>query len=239
MDSRSQATISAYFTPKSSPAKKRSNSPFELTDDDDEHISMLKKRRVSERTQSPHFRVQDAAGPSAGPSSTPSRTASAFERWRADSSPSKESPPMPVKTQDETARKKRHDAFKRQLLKENSVIIRPRKSGSVEVIRERSPDAMDVEQNSQGNVVEVTDESGNESDGVFKNLREMFSNEGGKKKAPKKGKKAPTVTNAKTRELNEVTPSGQPYTPLEKQVIDSLTIMYYHQLNYPKHRCSN
>ena len=228
MNSGSQATISAYFTPNSSPAKKRSNSPFDLTNDDDEHISMLKKRRISERTQSPHFRVQDVAGPSSGPSRTPPRVASAFEQWRADSSPSKESPPKPLKAPDETARKKRHDAFKRRLLEENSAIFRPRKSGSVEVIRERSPDAMDVEKNSQGNVVEATDESGNESDGVFKNLREMFSNEGGKKKAPKKGKRAPTVTNAKTRELNEVTPSGQPYTPLEKQVIDSSIIVYYH-----------
>ncbi|KAF5365702.1 hypothetical protein D9758_003271 [Tetrapyrgos nigripes] len=113
------------------------------------------------------------------------------EQWRFDASnPS----PKPQASATETASKiARHEAFKKKLLLENSIFLSKRRTTTP------SP--------SSGFEGEAT-QSDDEPDHELRKLNEMFS-------IPNKGKQRA----GKSKKAEEVGPSGQTYTPLEKQIV--------------------
>ncbi|KAG6841688.1 hypothetical protein C0991_008326 [Blastosporella zonata] len=97
------------------------------------------------------------------------------------------------------AAKGRHEAFKKKLLLENNPFIRKPMQSHPE--RASSP------------IDEQEADSGDESDHAFKELSSLFSNKG-------KGKgKAVSTAPRKSKQPVAIGPSGEPYTPLEQQVL--------------------
>jgi DNA mismatch repair protein MSH3 len=216
---RSQATISTYFTPNNSPVKthtkKRTASPIDLTIDSDDNVDspIAKKPKTSKWSY-----VPEAVTVGSGSFHAQLNAASTLEE-RQRTSPVRQSPPILAKTRglsDEAARKGRREAFKKRLLGENNSFIK--RTSSVD----GGSRSMDVEEDDHSKNQETVhvDGSGDESDEAFNDLKKMFSNPQAKEKMTRKGQrkgKAPATTNAKSRQ-EEATPSGQEYTPLEKQV---------------------
>jgi DNA mismatch repair protein MSH3 len=108
------------------------------------------------------------------------------------------------------AEKERQEAFKRKLLLDNSRFLRKE---AEEVVDEGIVDP--------GN---GGDELCEENDGRFEKLSEMFAHKSQVKANDKKGKSF-TLRSKKT--VVELGPSGEPYTPLEKQVC-GLTFPFSH-----------
>jgi len=90
--------------------------------------------------------------------------------------------------------KQRHEAFKRKLLQENSLFLRKKSEDT-----EEQADEMHV--------------SNSPSDERFEQLHEMFAN---KSSVQPKGKTRQETL--KKKKPVDMGPSGEPYTPLEKQV---------------------
>ena len=123
---------------------------------------------------------------------SPQKTASTVaDSWRFSPDKAQARPPRP-RTSDEKAR---HEAFKRRLLSDNSLFL-----------KEPDQDEPMDEANEE--------DSGDESD-RFQKLNEMFSHQG-KGRGKSKGKSAVAAKHA--QKTMEIGPSGQSYTPLEKQV---------------------
>jgi len=203
-----QPMISMFFSQKSSPTKdqkqrKRSGSPVDLTFDDSDDDAPPRKRT---RTNGlPQF-IMDSHPelPEAGPSGRPH--VGQAEQWRfVPSSPEEPWSEMKIRSvADEEARKKNHELFKKKLLEENSMFIRKKSS------REGSEAVIDVdsEYHQEHKASVDTDGFGNDSDPTFTALHDQFSN---KSKDRGKGK-------ALKKKVEDVGPSGQTWTPLEKQV---------------------
>ena len=200
----SQGMISSYFTAKSpakGPPKKRPSSPIDLTGDDDS--APVKKARTS-------LTEASVANTQAGPSRIEARTA---ELWRYSPSPSPSRPteqPDALTPAQVAARKARHEAFKKKLLGDNNTLFR-RKS-------ERDADVFDVDvqtYHEPSRTTDRVDDSGDDSDSAFRNLRDVFSHNGAKRKS---SVKAASKSRSSKKADEEIGPSGQTYTPLEKQV---------------------
>lgn len=202
--SSQQPIISSFFSQIPSPKKptskprKRTGSSIDLTQASDDEAPPKKKK--------PRTNATDAATSSiAGPSRSP-RTGHA-DQWRFESA----SPEQPVSQKkvrtpaEEVARKKNHEAFKRKLLGENSLFIRsnPRELSTCEVT------GVDQPKSNESNDVEG---SGSDSDAAFTALQEQFSN-----KSKGKNKARPSIASQK-KKVEDLGPSGEPWTPLEKQV---------------------
>jgi DNA mismatch repair protein MSH3 len=233
-NSRSQGTISAYFT-QSSPAKSQSDQtkkrPFPIIDltEGDEHQSPVLKRQRSSQTPPAESHSIAGANAEAVLSCTKSR---ATQQWSFNpASPTQASQPNKVANDlDDAARRERHEAFKRKLLGENSSFFQRRSDAqgeAMDVDREVSVDLRDEVSPGRERTEEPTDGSGDESDQAFKDLTEMFSlNKGRRKSAAKAKRKTKSssstavggASTSKKRAEEEVGPSGQAYTPLEKQV---------------------
>jgi|ERR1700722_590653 len=212
MASRPQATISSYFTPNTSPStpKKRAVSHIDLTNDDPDNnrnTPVAKKHKTSLRSIS----------------------MDEYHSLSSTHSPQKAAKyHVPL---DETARKNRREAFKRKLLAENNSIFR---RNSVDMDAE----PMDVEEEDRDDArtMEEEDVSGHDSDEAFKNLSTIFSHKKSKEKTPVKGKGKARMTNDPKKRQEDVPASGQPYTPLEKQVASSpLELSLPSSFN--EHRC--
>jgi DNA mismatch repair protein MSH3 len=202
--------ISTYFTTKSLAnglTKKRPSSPIDLTADDDH--APFKKARTT-------FTVAEVADSQVEPSRIESHAA---DRWRYSQSPSPLRRPEPL--DDSTpaqvaARRARHEAFKKKLLGENNTLFRKR-SG-------RDDDAIDVdvdtnlESNAEKQRTDRMDESGDDSDAAFRDLRDMFSHGGSKRKSSVKATNKTRSSAVRKKTDEEIGPCGQTYTPLEKQV---------------------
>ncbi|KAF9466351.1 DNA mismatch repair protein MSH3 [Collybia nuda] len=124
----------------------------------------------------------------------------AAEQWRfTPTSPSKEGTPdtnIREFTEAEIAAKRaRHEAFKKKLLLENNPFLRKKSDVSV----------MPTE--------ETPETSGEESDQAFRKLNTMFSNKS------KERSKAPLPPLKASKKSAILGPCGQPYTPLELQVL--------------------
>ncbi|TFK72184.1 hypothetical protein BDN72DRAFT_836577 [Pluteus cervinus] len=195
--SSQQATLSSFFrstssTP-SSQKKRRALSPIDLTGDDG--YPPAKKSRVSTARGSP-------SRGSSRPTSD-SRT-SAAEQWRfspvSPEKPSTAKPTPPRSQADEGASKLRHEKFKEKLLLENSKFR-----------LKKSPEPIIVDDSDK------EEDDGSDSDDAFKQLNALFTHKGknkGKAKVP-----APAPVKRPKKAVEVLGPNGQPYTPLELQVL--------------------
>lgn len=198
-----QPIISTFFSQRPSPTKsssKRSDAdaPIDLTLEDADNTPPPKKKQKISGT-SWGILEPSARDAEAGPSRkyTGHAEQGHAEQWRFEPvSAEKPRPEKKMPTADHVAaRKKTQEAFKKRLLGENSIFIRKES-------RESSEGAIDVD--SEDNSAADDDDS----DAAFAPFREELSNPRGKGKAPATRKK----------KVEEVGPSGQTWTPLEKQV---------------------
>ncbi|KAF8959081.1 DNA mismatch repair protein MSH3 [Flammula alnicola] len=192
----SQSTISAYFQHTTSPRKsgKRVSSPIDLTLDGEDagRKAPSKRPRLAGCDTTPF--AHD------GPSSSKNMSTTVADDWRYSPEKPKQAGPSKPRTGLE---KERHEAFKRKLLQDNSSFLKK----ELNIIEDDRDQAIGVDEG-EGSA----EDSGNESD-RFQRLSEMFSHRD-------KGKgKAKTKSTAQTRKVTEVGPSGQSYTPLEKQIL--------------------
>ncbi|KAH7910649.1 muts domain V-domain-containing protein [Hygrophoropsis aurantiaca] len=129
---------------------------------------------------------------------------SKVDQWRFNSS--QPGPSSSMNTAEKSPTNTRREEFKRVLLSQNSVFdFRPPDE-------EESPERMEED-------ADPAQEDGNESadsDEAFKQLTDLFSNKSGKAKG--KSKKVAGSSKSK-KKAEEIGPSGQAYTPSEKQII--------------------
>ena len=189
----SQSTISAYFHSATQEPHPRKRTTIDLTVGDEDYEPPVKRPRAS-GSSFPISPIRSEV--------SPKETApSVADSWRFLPEKSQGGPSRP-RTFDELAR---HEAFKRKLLSDNSRFL-------------EKPERIGLDQH------ELMDEGGTEvSDSDddsdrFKKLSEMFSHEG---KCRGKGKGKSTGAARRVQRTEEVGPSGQSYTPLEKQVCSS------------------
>ncbi|KAF8894689.1 muts domain V-domain-containing protein [Infundibulicybe gibba] len=194
MPIKSQATISAFFAPPTqiptqnsgpSTTRQRSASFFDLTNDSDEDAPVRKRQKTAPAADS-------------ATATSPRRVSGSVEQWRftpgRPGHEGREDGDMKgdSNSEEQKARKRRHEAFKNKLLQENNRFL-PHKP---------KPDAPDEEEERQ------EDDS---SDGAFEELRAAFSN--------KHKSRTVAVRATKKAEQVQLGPSGQAYTPLELQVL--------------------
>lgn len=194
-----QPRISSFFSQQQSPSRKRNaatlQAPIDLTIDDDEPA--VKKPRLEQSI-------------SALGTSSVSRTRTG-NQWRFD--PSHSGRPVEnacPESMDEITRRRRHEEFKRVLLGENNPLLHRSLSAEDQSLRE-------VEKDNSVDNPKFDDSAvdSDESDQAFKELTELFSH----KRSKGKGRTSAAVahpTKAKNKD-EEIGPSGQPYTPSEKQ----------------------
>jgi DNA mismatch repair protein MSH3 len=194
-----QTQLSHFFSPNAqdsyahTPAKKRARSPIEIDDDDDDDDD------EGGETASPHFPRKVAKKP--GASSVKSPPAAGLAGWSFDpSSPIKE-PERPRESTD--AIKKRREEFRKRLLQEAGP---PRSRSSV------GPPPVAAATGSKNSPVELD----SDSDSWFKQLTATFARKSVSSQAKGKAAVKPKPVLKKAQEIG---PSGEPYTPLEKQVL--------------------
>ncbi|KAF8061576.1 DNA mismatch repair protein MSH3 [Lyophyllum atratum] len=131
-------------------------------------------------------------------------SAGAADQWRftpvSPDKPETSAAPNQRSEAEIAAARERHETFKKKLLLENKPRI-------------RKDDLSKLESEPAPIEVQDTDSAGEESDHVFKELSLMFSNKG---KGKSKAVSAPT---RKPKKSPVVGPSGEPYTPLENQIL--------------------
>lgn len=195
-----QPTISSFF---SSPAKqrKRPASPIDLTLDSDSDTPPKKKSKVNNGVSESQVDADDR-GTLSGKKHV---SAGHAKQWRFEpSSPDKPVPEKRIRTAaEEATRKKNHEAFKKRLLGENSTFVRP---------QETSQSAVDAETDQPESAG-----SGEDSDAAFTLFKKVLL------KSKGKGKAASAAVKKKVEDLG---PSGQTWTPLEKQVRDASIYAY-------------
>lgn len=171
-----QPTLSTFF--QSSP-RKRDSSYIDLTQDEGSDGTVQKRKRLSATT-----------------SDTNSKSRSSLvDSWRF--SPERANQTKPSTTITSAAEYKRHEAFKRKLLQDNSIFL----SRMSEDAEEGPVD----EPNAAGDLAD--------EDEPFEQLYEAFAH-----KSSVQEKRRVTKDSLKRKKVVEVGPSGEPYTPLEKQV---------------------
>lgn len=198
----SQSTISSYF--QSTP-QKRSNSYIDLTvendidNDDDTKQPSSKRSRLSSNTST---NSRDSPTRKQPPKKTTS-TATA-EDWRFSREKAKASQDAGGHhRQLSTAQKERHEAFKKKLLLDNSRFLQA----------EEEDDGAGPGGGGDGAHDEVLEDS----DDRFEKLSEMFAHKSQVKANNKRGESSACLP-ARSKKVVELGPSGEPYTPLEKQV---------------------
>jgi len=187
----SQSTISTYFHSATQKPHPRKRTTIDLTVGDEDYEPPVKRPRASGNSV-PISPIRDEL--------SPKETASTVaDSWRFLPEKSQAGPSR-ARTSDELAR---HEAFKRKLLSDNSRFLeKPERIG------------LDPHELMDEGDTEVHDEDSDDDSDRFKKLNEMFSHEG-------KGKGKSTGTARRVQKTEEVGPSGQSYTPLEKQVCSS------------------
>lgn len=204
--SPSQTRLSVFFTAKpqtGSPKSKRAHSPVDLTggDSDDDEPATKKPRKGGSFSRSDSVNVEKPGSSLSVFSHDPSQAAS--------TSPAKTRTPGEI-----AAQKKRHEQFKRKLLEEKTHFLKRHSSiGSAEAstanLLPLAGSSKDVHPN-----LATASGSETESDDAFKRLTEMFAS---KSSSKGKGKAKAKIPSPKKKPV-EIGPSGEEYTPLEKQV---------------------
>lgn len=195
-EASTKGSISSYFQANSTPQRtgKRVGSPIDLTLEDEEEGSQVPLKRP--RLTGSGSPSSSNALPEASSSKRVSNPVADSWRYSPKQEKSKQQGPFKPRTEHE---KERHQAFKRKLMQDNNHLLKTD-------YKEHEREQKDSEEESQ-------EDSGNGSD-RFQQLSDMFSHQSkGKKVAKPK-----TMAQAKTRpKVIELGPSGEPYTPLEKQ----------------------
>lgn len=188
-----QPTISSYF--QSTP-QKRSNPYIDLTherDDNDVSTPGPPSKRVRLTSDSP---TRKPAPSSPLKTTTPTTASATAEDWRFSPEKAKARQSLGGSHKHlSAAETERHEAFKRKLLLDNSRFLMRKEVD--EVILEKGGDEVCEDQ-----------------DGRFEKLSEMFAHKS-REVNDKKGKGSTRLKKKKGVELGS---SGEPYTPLEKQV---------------------
>ncbi|KAH7922832.1 hypothetical protein BV22DRAFT_1113691 [Leucogyrophana mollusca] len=133
------------------------------------------------------------------------------DQWRFTSSQS--APSESRNSREEASRNRRREEFKRVLLGDNNIFLRtPDEEARSEEVEE------DVHQEAQED-----DEDSADSDQAFKQLTDLFSHKSskgkGKSKAASSSKLKTTHVSKAKNKVEDIGPSGQPYTPSEKQIL--------------------
>lgn len=186
-----QTRISRFFS--ASPAKKRGNTPIDLTLDD-EAPPPAKRHKGT-----PLF-LPDSP-------TSHSQFAGRAERWKFGStqaSPLSAAEATSTGPESEREKRQRHDAFKRKLLAQNNPLVRRASEGE-------DAGRSDVEETEGPEDPESSAEEGD----AFQELQSMFAHKGAKTRARPRSKFAA----AKGKKKAKLGPSGQTWTPLEEQVL--------------------
>lgn len=201
-----QPMISSYFAqPSSDTGHHRSSSPpIDLTLSDSEERPSKRQRTTSHVREQLFLPPSPSPEPQAGPSRLPLPTSTpsvgTAERWRYASSASQEVEPQRT-AEEELSRSIRRTKLAKKLMMENNPFL-------------KMPSPLEIgDEGVMGAEAESQSDSGNESDGKFKELQEMFSHSGKGKSKLKRRTATP-----KAKKAEEIGPSGQSYTPLEHQV---------------------
>lgn len=241
--SQTQPTISAYFasqssspskaSPKSRFAEKRtaSSNYVDLTLEDTDIESVTKKSKITKHEQegfaasraksssSSSNRTTIQACLAAGPSTlrTPPRTSHVGSAQKYRFTGSVNEPDPNESPEDKRAKRARHDAFKRKLLEDNSLIRRSsRQPEAVVYPQSPSDDVMNVDE--IGEKEAISESSDHDTNALPEFIRSKAFPQSRIKSA--KHHKIDKDTSVKTRKKarEEIGPSGMPFTPLEKQV---------------------
>jgi len=207
----SQSTISSYFQSATQQPHPGKRTTIDLTVGDEGYEPPLKRPRTSgHRVSTPPIR---------GEVSPKKAVPSVADGWRFSPEKSQAGPSRP-RTSEEKAR---HEAFKKKLLSDNS-----------QFLKKPEITELDYEPMDEGNT-EVNEDSGDESD-RFQKLSEMFSHEG-KSRGKAKGKSTGVAKHV--QKTVEVGPSGQSYTPLEKQVCSLYLRKLFNTHRHMRYRSSS
>lgn len=232
--SKPQATISSYFSQSPAPKKRTQREAIDLTiDSDDEHASPQHKRvkRANIEPSSRHASLTTGSGARhAAPAVATTEPPALSQRWALGASAE---PDMLEPTRAEEILR-RHEAFKRKLLGPDNPLDRRQKNladaSNVEELmalereaavahelREEeessSATSSDLKKGSSANKQNAKRDEDESVDPKFEVLLQSFSNKG-------KGKASnATGTKKGKKQVEEIGPSGETWTPLEKQVL--------------------
>lgn len=201
-----QAAISSFFSQTNSPSsashRKRQSTVIDLTGDSDEEsaIPLPPTKRI--RTTSSFFepRKSNTREDHALASTTEisARPGGLAEQWRFEPGSSSQ----PVRHHEFNGR---HEKAKRILLGETGIFD-----------RSREEEVLDDEPVDSPAAARGDPDTGEESDELFSQMREMWASSSGKGK--KKGKATTRAAPARKKKVEEIGPSGMPYTAMELQV---------------------
>ncbi|KAH9842529.1 muts domain V-domain-containing protein [Rhodofomes roseus] len=209
-----QAAISSFFSQASSSPggtqqRKRPSATIDLTADSDDEAAAPPPKRA--KTTSTFFTADSSQRQREGvPSTSQTRPGGLAEHWRFEPGSSTQS----------TRRKtnERHERAKRILLGNPGILTR-RHTG------EELDEEYREEQDESQTVAAATGEpdSGEESEGrghLFSEMQGMWANSSTSKRKRKKGKATARSVPSRKKKVEEIGPSGLPYTPLELQIRD-------------------
>ncbi|TFY69894.1 hypothetical protein EVJ58_g138 [Rhodofomes roseus] len=209
-----QAAISSFFSQASSSPggtqqRKRPSATIDLTADSDDDAAAPPPKRA--KTTSTFFTADSSQRQREGvPSTSQTRPGGLAEHWRFEPGSSTQS----------TRRKtnERHERAKRILLGNPGILTR-RHTG------EELDEEYREEQDESQTVAAATGEpdSGEESEGrghLFSEMQGMWANSSTSKRKRKKGKATARSVPSRKKKVEEIGPSGLPYTPLELQIRD-------------------
>lgn len=202
-----QAVISSFFSQpnslSSATQRKRPNTVIDLTGDSDEESAVPLPPTKRTRTTSTFFDTPKSKTQRDDPRSstilTSARPAGLAEQWRFE--PGSSSQPARYNESNE-----RHEKAKRILLGETGIFD-----------RSREEEVLDDEPADPAAVASGEPDSGEDSDELFAQMRAMWSNSSAKGKK-RKGKATARVAPARKKKVEEIGPSGMPYTAMELQV---------------------
>ncbi|KAH9890684.1 muts domain V-domain-containing protein [Cubamyces lactineus] len=202
-----QPTISSFFSQGSQ--SRRGHTPIDLTLDSDDDGGPPPPKRQRTTTSSFFSPRKPSASPSKA--ATPKNGGGHAEQWRFDP----ESPSRAAHLQETSKQREAHEKAKRILLGDENVFSRRTHSTDM------TPSS-DIEE-AVANPDAALEEDEDEAEKKFSELMEMFSSTKGKGKGKAVTRKAvpPVAGPSRSRtqkKVEELGPSGQPYTPFELQV---------------------
>ncbi|KAI0691181.1 muts domain V-domain-containing protein [Cytidiella melzeri] len=211
-----QTVLSSYFSqatgstsPVRRPEGQKSSSPIDLTNASDEERP-AKRRRIFDTAS-----TTSITSARHGLQVPPSTGSSAVDQYRFSTQVSQQ-PRSPEK---ERERLSRHDRAKRILLSDYHVLAREAQGGLDGVEDDFDEDGQnDPASGALPDKTVVSDAAEVTDDDKFKETMAFFANASAKPKGGRKKTVAAAVPARSAKKVQEIGPSGEPYTPLELQV---------------------